>query len=61
MWVLNTEYFGQVLKPQVYGSLAEAADSFMYYKLHTLGMCVCVCVHLKLKWSLNTHNSSLES
>ena len=37
MYVLNTEYFGHLLRPNTYSSLQEAANAFLNFKLQTLG------------------------
>ena len=37
MFILNTEFFGYILKPETYSSMAEAAQKFMYLKLKSLG------------------------
>lgn len=36
MYVLNTEYFGHLMKPWVYTSLEKAAGHFLYWKLKTI-------------------------
>jgi len=37
MYVLNTEYFGHLLRPDTYSNLEEAANEFTNFKLKTLG------------------------
>ena len=37
MFVLNTEVFGHMPKPESFSSLAEAASEFVNWKLKTLG------------------------
>ena len=37
MFVINTEHFSHMLKPEAYSSLREAANEFINWKLKTLG------------------------
>ena len=37
MYVLNTEFFGHMLKPKEYDSFDEAAAEFINWKIKTLG------------------------
>lgn len=38
MYVLNTEFFGYLLKPQEYDSLNKAINETINWKLKTLGI-----------------------
>lgn len=37
MYVLNTEFFGHMLKPKEYDSFEEATAEFINWKIETLG------------------------
>ena len=37
MYVLNTEFFGFIIKPETYSSVSDAANKFLYFKLKSLG------------------------
>lgn len=46
MYVLNTEVFGYLLRPEQFTSLDEAISETLNWKLKTIGTCTCILILL---------------